>query len=86
MSGVRVNSRAELVAYLRANPIQLKPGRPPLGPRVGHPDFVGPIQPHVLKRIGAIGFDGSGSAVFVLKKEPWERSQCEAFERMEGLL
>jgi len=60
-----VNSRAELEQLLGEHPVQLRPGRKSFGPRVGHPDFCGPVDPRFLRRPGAIRFKRDGSAFFV---------------------
>lgn len=67
-SGVTVNSRRELVEYLREFPLKLRAARPSPPPRVGHPDFVGAVQPEVLNRVSAIQFVAGGHAFFGLQK------------------
>lgn len=84
MAGVRVNSRAELEALFRDDPRHLTAARMSRPPHYNHPDFIGPVQPEARIRAGALRFDEDGGAFFVLKKEPWERARCEAYERMEA--
>lgn len=60
---VRVSSRAEFEAHLREKPRCLRAARPELGPRVGHPAFIGPIDPAVLRRPGALYFLGHTACV-----------------------
>jgi len=66
---VVVNSRAELEKLLRENPMQLRAGREPLPPRVGHPGFVGPYQTEAITRPGAIRYDEDGGAFIELEKK-----------------
>ena len=66
----KVNSREELERLLRACPMRLRPARKSNGPRVGHPSFIGPIDPSFVARPGAIRFEEDGSAYFELSKGP----------------
>ena len=82
--GVIVKSRAELVEYLRRFPLQLRAGRPSPPPRAGDPDFVGPVSPFQLNRVGGINYDSDGGASFTIHKEPWERERDEKVLRLLG--
>ena len=69
-----VNSRAELVEYFTANPRRLVAVRKSAPPKVGHPDFIGPIQLAVMRRPGVIQFEADGSAFIELR--PSGRASC----------
>lgn len=69
-----INSRAELVEYFAAYPRRLVAVRKSSPLKVGHPDFVGPIQPAAIRRPGAIQFEQDGSA-FIELHSPG-RSSC----------
>lgn len=66
--------------------IVLRPARMALPPRVGHPDFVGPIQPEARCRHGAIQFDDNGAAFFVIRKADWERKRDARILKMAGVV
>jgi hypothetical protein len=57
-----ISSRAELVEYFATYPRRLVAARMSSPLKVGHPDFVGPIQPASIRRPGAIQFERDGSA------------------------
>jgi hypothetical protein len=82
---VVVHSREELVRYLKENPIQLKAGRGPLPPRVGSPDFVGPVHPWEFNRPGRIGVGPDGVATFEIRKKASERARDEWLLRFAGM-
>ena len=78
-SGVVVNSRRELEEYLSQYPRQLRAARPSRAPRVGHPDFVGPVQPEALNRPGAIPHGANGCVLFfALRKRPEDEARDAA--------
>lgn len=58
--GVAVFSRAEIAAYLEQNPQRLKPFRSDLAPRVGHPEFIGPLPGCSTDKDGRIRYDADG--------------------------
>ena len=62
-----VNSRAELVKYFAENPPRLVAARKSLPPKVGHPDFIGPVLPAAIRQHGAIQFEQDGSAFMELR-------------------
>lgn len=76
--GVVVNSRRELEEYLRQYPRQLRSARPSPARRVGHPDFVGPVQPEALNRPGAIRHGADGCVYFELRKRPEDEARDAA--------
>lgn len=53
-------------------------------PRVGHPDFVGPIDPAFVRRPGAIRLEEDGSAYFELRKQKWKPPQRVDFQAKGG--
>ena len=63
---VAVYSRAELALLLDAAPMHLRAARKSLPPRVGHPEFVGPLHPQSLSRYGSIRFAPDGSMFTLL--------------------
>jgi hypothetical protein len=85
MAGVRVNSRAELEAFLREHPIQLRAGRV-IAPRAGQPDFIGPLPANFATRRGRIDFHPTEGASFTIHKAPWERERDEKILRLLGEL
>jgi hypothetical protein len=64
LSGVRVNSRAELERLFIAFPVRLVPVRQSRCPRPAHPEFVGPVHPDQKTKHGAIVYDEDGQASF----------------------
>ena len=82
--GVRVNSRAELVEYLRSYPLMLRAAHPSRPPRPGHCDFIGPMTPSALDRVGAINWDADGESCITIRKEAWERERDERLQRLFG--
>lgn len=77
--------RAGLVEVRRCSVLQLRAGRAEPGPRVGHPDFIGPFNPEVINRPGRIYHDSEGAAYFVVVKERWEEKRDAALlQYLEG--
>lgn len=64
--------------------IVLRAARKPLPTRVGHPAFVGPVQPTMRHRDGAIEFEDDGTPFFVLRKAEWERKRDASLAKMLG--
>jgi len=80
-------SIAECVAVELGRPlIVLRAARKPLPPRVGHPDFVGPIQPAMHGRHGALQFEDDCTAFFVIRKAEWERKRDARILKMAGVV
>lgn len=83
-SGFPVRSRSELTQYLKNNPIHLRAHRRGFGPRVSHPDFIGPREPEPRINPGRIAYDSRGRSYCVILKDAREQARCEAFERWEA--
>ena len=69
LHGVSVSSRAEIAAYLEQNPQRLRPSRSDLPPRVGHPEFVGPLPASFTEKEGRIRFDADGLPFVLLHRD-----------------
>ncbi len=67
--GVPLASRAAFVAYLEQNPQRLKPFRSDLPPRVGHPEFVGPLPASITEKEGRIRYDADGVPFVLLHRD-----------------
>ena len=70
---------------LLAGTMRMRAARKPLPTRVGHPDFVGPVQPEMRARDGAIEFEDDGKTFFVVRKAEWERKRDARYLKMAGI-
>jgi hypothetical protein len=69
LHGVLLSSEAEFRAYLEQNPQRLKPYRSDLSPRVGHPEFVGPLLASFAEKEGQIRYDADGVPLVLLHRD-----------------
>lgn len=68
--GVRVATEEEFRAYLEQNPQRLKPFRNDLAPRVGHPEFIGPLlSSSSTDKEGRIRYDADGLPFVLLHRD-----------------
>ena len=71
---------------LLAGTMRMRAARMPLPPRVGHPDFIGPVQLEMRARHEAIQFEDDGAAFFVVRKAEWERKRDARILKMAGVV
>jgi hypothetical protein len=69
LHGVPLASEAEFRAYLEQNPQRLKPYRSDLPPRVGHPEFVGPLLASFTEKEVQIRYDADGLPFVLLHRD-----------------
>jgi hypothetical protein len=77
--------RSQSSGHILGGPMRMRAARKPLPTRVGHPDFIGPVQPDVRARHGAIQFEDDGTAFFVVRKAEWERARDARILKMAGM-